>query len=238
MELPKTFTCRSGNFKHLNGRPKLSYSQYNSYNDPEYKYDYYVQYFMGFKIAGNDFSTYGGSVGEYIEHKAIGEEKRGVLSDEDVQFLDEMIDYPANSVYEDEVALDLGEFVVEGYIDRTHYDFNNIIHIRDYKSGNLLTKADYYASDEYQQTTIYCYFKEKQGFKIGTSEVFMVGRKGNSLEGKGNFKMRLSGEHLVIPTPYSTERGEKAIKSLKDTAKKISDEYKIYLKIFGDNGKN
>lgn len=233
MILPKTFTCRSGNYKHLNGKPKLSYSQYNSYNDPEYKLEYYLQYFMGIKVAGNDFSEFGTSVGEYIEHKAIGEVKTGHLSESDISVLDTVVDYPDNSVYEDEVALDLGDFVVEGYIDRSHYDLNNVIHIRDYKSGNLDTKAEYYASEEYKQTTVYCYFKVGQGFKIGNSEVFMLGRKGNSLEGKGNFKMRLSGDYKIIPTPYSTERGEEAVKSLRDTAKNISEDFEIYLKYFG-----
>lgn len=232
MNLPKKYKSRSGHYSELDGKPKLSYSQYNSYKDPEYQNDYYVQYFMDVKLPSGEFAEFGTGCGEYIEHKAKNEIKTGCLSEEDVNILNDIIDFPENCVYEDEVALDLGDFVVEGYIDRSLYDLNNVIHIRDYKSLNIDKKSAYYASEEYGQTTLYCYFKEKQGFKIGISEVFGLGRKGTSLSGKGNFKMRLSGEYKIIPTPYTTERGEQVIADIRKVAKQISDEYTIYQKLF------
>jgi len=232
MLLPKKFEDRFGTHPEHKGKPKTSYSMCNSYEEEEYRDDVYIQYFLGIRLEGNDFSTFGSSCGEYIEHRAKGELRQGELSDDDIKILNEIIDYPDNCVYEDEVVLDFGDFVMEGYIDRTQYDLNNIVNIRDYKTLNISTKAEYYASEEYKQTTLYCYFKEQQGFKIGRSEVFGIGRKGSSLNGKGNFKMRLSGEHIIIPTHYSKERAEKAIKDIKETTQKISNDYSIFLKYF------
>lgn len=230
--LPKKYESRSGDYAHLNGKYKLSYSQYSSYSDEQYQNDYYVQYFLGIRLPSGEFAEFGSAVGEYIEYKAKGELKQGLLSEEDMKVIDSCVDFPDGCVYEDEVALDLGDFVVEGYIDRSHYLLDNKIAIRDYKTLNIDKKADFYASDEYGQTTLYCYFKETQGFQIETSEVLGLGRKGTSLNGTGNWKMRLSGEYKIIPTPYSKERAEQVINKIKQTAEKISDEYKIFLKLF------
>lgn len=231
--LPKVFDDRNGTFPEHKNKMKLSYSQYNSYNDPEYKLEYYLQYFMGIKLPSGEFAEFGSAVGEYIEARGAGELKQGLLSEDDMNAINASVDFPDNCVYEDEVVLDLGDFVLEGYIDRTKYELNNIVKIRDYKTLNIDKKSAYYASDDYKQTTIYCYFKESQGFTIGGSEVFGLGRKGTSLSGTGNFKMRLSGDTTIIPTPYSRERAEKAINDIKETAVKISNDYKVYLKYFG-----
>lgn len=232
--LPKYFDDRNGTYPQHKGKIKLSYSQYNSYNDPEYKLEYYLQYFMGIKLPSGEFADFGSAVGEYIESRGQGEIKQGILSQEDVEILENIVTYPDNCVYEDEVVLDLGDFVLEGYIDRSEYKLANVVDITDFKTLNIDKKSAYYASNDYKQTTIYCYFKEQQGFVIGNSQVVGLGRKGNSLNGTGNFKMRLSGESKLIPTPYSKERAEEAIKDIRETAKKISDDYKIYLKLFGE----
>ena len=74
--------------------------------------------------------------------------------------------------------------------------------------------------------------KEKEGYKVIKSEVLGFGRKGSSLTGIGNFKMRLSGVVEEIPTPYTKERGEKIIEDITKVVHQISDDYKIYLKYF------
>lgn len=232
MVLPKDFKDKFGTHPEHKGKPKCSYSMCNAYNSEEYRDDMYLKYFLGIDVPSGDFAEFGTSCGEYIEYKAKGEERLGHLSEEDVKILDSKIEYPDNCVYEDEIVIDFGEFVLEGYTDRTHYDFNNVVHIRDYKTLNIPKKVSYYESDEYLQTVLYAYQKEKEGFKIGDVEVFGLGRKGSSLEGNGNFKMRLSGETKVIPTPYTKERAKKAVKFIKDTVKKIEKDYLIYRKYF------
>jgi len=237
MQLPRIFEDDKGLYPHLKGKPKISYSQYSSYKDLEYQNDYYVQYFSGIKLPSGEFAEFGSSCGEYIQH--IGEKNktpdRGCLSLEDCEILLSKVDYPNNCVYEEEVIIDCGDFCAQGFIDRACYDGKNV-EIRDYKSLNL-SKPEKYESEDYNQTTLYCHEREQKGFTVTKSEVFGLGRKGSSLSGTGNFKMRLSGEVKVIPTPYSKERAEKALKDLREVAEKISEDYKIYLKYFGSKNK-
>lgn len=234
MLLPKIFEDRNGKYPALKGKPKLSYSQYTSYKDPEYQPDYYVQYFSGAKLPSGEFADFGSACGEFIEAYAQGEIKQGLLSEEDMEILKKEIEYLPNCVYEDEVGLDLGGFVIEGYIDRTHYTLNDEkeIDITDFKTLNIEKKSAFYASEEYGQTTLYCRHKEDEGFKIRSSQVVGLGRKGSSLSGKGNFKMRLSGEVVVIPTPYTRERSEKVLDDIRKVAKEIAEDYRVFLKYF------
>lgn len=232
--LPKLFEDRNNTRPECKLKPKLSYSQYSSYKDPEYQNQYYLQYFLGVDLPSGEFAEFGSSCGEYIEDVANDERepRGGVLSNEDIEILDSIIDYPDGCVYEDEIIVDLGDFCLEGYSDRTWYKNDTDIEIRDYKSLNLDKKAAFYASEEYGQTTLYCYQKEKEGYNIVNSEVFGLGRKGSSLEGTGNFKMRLSGDYKIIPTPYSKERAEKVIADITKVAHQISDDFKVYQKYF------
>ncbi len=231
--LPKTFQDKNDKRPECKGKPKLSYSQYTSYKDPLYQDDYYVQYFSEIELPSGEFAFFGGCCGEFIEdvgNKAIPA-RVGCLSEDDTKVLMEL-DYPDNCVYEDEIIIDLGEFCLEGYTDRTWYKENNEIEIRDYKTLNLDKKKDFYASDDYGQTALYSHQKEKEGYVVTKSEVCGLGRKGSSLSGTGNFKMRLSGQVEIIPTPYTEERGKKIIADITEVVHQISDEYKIYQKYF------
>jgi hypothetical protein len=222
--------------KTLDGKPKLSYSQYSSYKDPEYQNQYYIQYFSGIDLPSGEFALFGSSVGEFIQD--VGElttpPRIGCLSQEDVEVIMSNITFPPNCVYEDKVIVDCGDFFLEGYIDRTQYLAEKEIEIEDFKTLNLDKKKDFYASEEYGQTALYCYQKEKEGYKVVRSFVTGFGRKGSSLSGAGNFKMRLSGVVEQIDTPYTKERGEKIIEDITKVVHQISDEYQVFLKYFGE----
>lgn len=236
--LPKVFEDKNNKRPECKGKPKLSYSQYTSYKDPEYQNQYYVQYFSGIELPSGEFAQFGTSCGEFIEDMGnrITPVRLGYLSQEDVEIL-MTLDYPDNAVYEDEIIVDLGEFCLEGYTDRTIYRDNKEVEIRDYKTLNLDKKKDFYASDDYGQTALYSHQKELEGYKVIKSEVCGLGRKGSSLSGTGNFKMRLSGQIEVIPTPYTEERGKKIIEDITNVVHKISDDYKIFLKYFAKKEK-
>jgi hypothetical protein len=232
--LPRVFEDRSGKHSNQKGKPKLSYSQYTSYKDPLYQDDYYVQYFSGINLPSGEFAEFGSSCGEYIEDVAnkVKEPRVGCLSEEDIKFLDESIDFPEGCVYEDEIIVDMGDICSEGYADRITYYEGNKISVRDYKTLNIKTKSEFYASEEYGQTSLYSFQKEREGYTIVNSEVFGLGRKGSSFNGTGNFKMRLSGDTIIIPTPYTTERGQAVVDSMLSVAKEISEDYKVFLKYF------
>jgi hypothetical protein len=231
MRLPKVYEDRNGLFPQHKGKPKGSYSQVTSYRDEKYRYDYYVQYFFGFQVEGNEFSDFGGSCGEVIQ--AIGEKWEtiplGVLSDEDVGHIKNIVDFPPNSKYEDEICADFVDFVMEGYIDRAEY-VGNVVNILDYKTGNIGDKVEYYGNKDYGQTVLYGKAKEDEGFEVGYCGVHLLGRKGSSLSGTGNHKMRLSGEHAHVETPYSKARAKEVEKEIRTVINQIANDYEIYLK--------
>lgn len=232
--LPKIYEDRNGKYPQHKGKYKISYSQYTSYKDPDYQNDYYVQYFSEIKLGGNVFSDFGGYCGTKIEHNALGKEYDTPLLEADLAILRDKIDYPDNCVYEDEICVDFGDFVCEGFIDRTWYKEDGV-EVLDYKTLNLEKKKAFYASEEYGQTTLYCYDREQAGYAILNSSVCGLGRKGTSFEGTGNYRIRLSGEVEYIPTPYSKERAEKVIADMTKVAYQISEDYRIYLKYFKNN---
>lgn len=232
--LPKTFTdfSKDGKYKHLDGKPKLSYSQVNSWKDVKYKPDYIKKYFVGIDVPGNMFTDYGSAVGTYIESIGTNDndchkEYEHWLSDFDREFLNSM-DYPDNCVYEDMIVVDCGRFVMEGYIDRSLYEGNKIS-IRDFKTGSIDKKTSEYSSPDYNQTTLYSYQKELEGYEIIDSEVALLDRAGNN---SAKSPIRLTGKISIIPTPYSTERALNFLKSVENTAEEISEAYQKYLKFF------
>lgn len=231
--LPKIFKNTTGNpeFDVYNGRFYISYSQLTSYLDETYWMEYYTQYFSGIKSEGNDFSEYGGIVGSTIEQIGCNQEVTTEISREDLEIIKATFNFEGDNKYEDPCIIDFGDFILIGYADKVLYEGTEV-EVMDVKTLNLDKKADYYASKDYRQTTLYSYYFETKGYKIKDSYVFGFGRKGSSLDGQGNFKMRLSGEVKKIPTPYSKERAEEALEYVRETTKKISEDWKIYQKLF------
>ena len=218
----------------LEGKAKISYSQYSSYKDSEYQDQYYIQYFSGISLPSGEFAEMGTSAGQFIEDVGMGtaHPRTGCLSKEDVEIILDKITFPPNCIYEDKIIVDCDDFYIEGYADRIKYLDNKEVEVEDFKTLNIDTKKKFYESEEYGQTALYSYQKEKEGYKVVRSFVTGLGRKGSSLDGKGNFKMRLSGVVEQIETPYTKERGEKVIEDITKVVHQISDEYKIFLKYF------
>lgn len=236
MILPRVFEIKEDNpnyekYKHHIGKAKLSYSQINAWIDPTYKYDYIKSYFANVRSESGIFAEFGSAVGEFIEYKAKNEERISeMLSESDVDIILNEVDFPKNCVYEDMVVIELADnLVMEGYIDRCLYLPNKEVVIRDYKTGNIKTKASYYGSNEYLQTQLYMYQKIKEGYKCGGCEVLMLGRAGN---GVGNNNLRLTGESLLIQNGYDEKLIKEYLKNAKKVAKEISELYKTYIKYF------
>ncbi len=234
MDLPKKFKNFTSDprWDKYEGKPQLSYSQYTSFNDKSYWREYYVQYFSGIKSESNEFAEFGSLIGTTIEQIGLGQEITTGISDEDLKVIKENFDFTGKNKYEDFILIDCGWFVIIGFADRVKYLPKKTVEVEDVKTLNIKTKSSFYVSDEYQQTNLYAYFFESDGFKIKDCSVVGFGRRGNSINGTGNYKMRLDGEVVKIPTPYTKERAEKAISKIKETAEQIAKEYEIYQKLF------
>jgi hypothetical protein len=230
LNLPSIYENRSGNpeLEQFVGRPKLSYSAYNSFKEPAYKGEFFGVYFLGEPRTGTIFTEYGSAVGMYQE---TGEPQE-YLSQSDKKILDEKIGRPKGAIYEKELVIDRGSYVIQGFCDRIIID-SEFIDVVDFKTGSIEKKKKDYESEDYQQTTLYCYGLEQMGYKIKNSGVILMDRKGNTLEQGNKNVLRLTGDMEYISTPYSKERAEKFLKSFDKTAKDIEEYYSVYQKYFG-----
>ena len=224
LDLPKVYENEGGKYPQHVGKPKLSYSAYNSFNEEAYKGEFFANYFLGKRGEGNIFTEFGGKCGTLFETDT----ETSDLSEFDVSVI-KGLERPANSLYEVEIVVDRGSYVIQGFIDREYLDTEGNLVIDDLKTGAIDKKAKDYASQDYQQTTLYSFQRELEGEHIAYSGVILLDRKGN---GQEKYPLRLTGEIARIPTPYSKKRAETFLKSFDKTAKKIEEYHKVYKKYF------
>lgn len=222
LDLPKVYENEGGNYPQHVGKPKLSYSAYNSFLEEAYKGEFFANYFLGIRSEGNIFTEYGSKCGEYLEKL-----EKSDLSEFDISVL-EKLERPENARYEVEVVIDRGSYVIQGFIDQEFKVPDGLV-IKDLKTGAIDKKAKDYASEDYQQTTLYAYQRELEGEKVVYSGVMLLDRKGN---GQEKYPLRLTGEIADIPTPYSKERAEAFLKKFDKVAMQIEEYHKVYKKYF------
>ncbi len=236
LQLPSKYDYKEGisrpEHEKFHGRPKLSYSAYGSFNEPAYKGEFFGTYFLKAPRTGTIFTEFGSAVGGFMET----EEPQDLLSKFDMETLLNKIGRPKGAEYEREIIIDRGSYIIQGFIDRVEYVRINGamggVEVIDFKTGAIDKKAKDYASGDYQQTTMYAYALEQLGYDIAYSGVKLADRKGNTLEAGNKNVLRLTGEVMDIPTPYSTERAEKFLTKFDKTAKEIEAYWKVYQKYF------
>lgn len=224
--LPKKYEVNENTpekYRKFEGRSKLSYSQYTSWVDPLYKLDYIQQYMLGFPRTSNIFAEFGSACGAYFEKLEVDYE---LLSNRDVSVLEKLV-RPDDAVYEGEIVIDLGNFVVQGFIDQEYF-VKNLLTIEDLKTGNTGNKVSFYGGPKYQQTTLYAHTRILEGYELGYSGVTLLGRKGR---GDQSNPLYLTGDIIRIPTPYSKERAEMAMSHIRAAAYEISECYQLLLKL-------
>jgi hypothetical protein len=224
--LPKVYEIKEDTpekYHKFAGRPKISYSQYTSFKELMYRGSYIGGYFLGIKDDGNIFSTFGGKCGEYWE-----KEKCSDLGEGDILVL-QTLPRPSTAKYETEIVVDRGTYVIQGFVDQEDEPEEGKLIITDLKTGNHTDKPKFYGGKDYQQTTLYSYCRDLEGYEILESKVLLLERKGNGAE---KHPLRLSGKLLEIPTPYSRKRAETFLKELDKTVNIISNYFRVYNKIF------
>ena len=231
--LPSIYKEREDNpvperFKKYIGRPAMSYSTYTAFEEEGYRGEWLGNKFLNTPKEDTIFTLFGSSVGAYQETK----KPQPYLTSFDMSVLDK--ENPANpqAEYEREVVIDRGSYILYGFIDRLIGVENKVVDLVDFKTGAIDKKAKDYESDNYNQTTMYCYGLEEEGFTINSSGVILFDRKGNTLEEGNKNVLRLTGDIKYINTPYSRERAEKFLLKVDETAKKIEEYFKVYNKHF------
>lgn len=226
LKLPKVYeiTDRTPEqYKKHKGKPKLSYSAISSFLEDGYRGEFFQTYFLGKRSEGNIFTAYGSLVGAYME---LGVDESKELSNFDISVLDKF-GRTKNALYEAEIVIDRGSYCIQGFIDEQVEVKPKLLTIKDFKTGAIDKKEAFYASQEYQQTTLYSHQRVLEGFGIDYSGVVLFDRKGN---GQEKYPLRLTGEILNIPTPYSTERAEKVLAKFDEVALEIERYFRIFNK--------
>lgn len=236
--LPTTFKDRTKDNKYAKyeGMPKLSYSQITSWLEPEYRNEYIRGYFIGTPREGSIFTEFGSACGTFLE--SIGTKDPGahepykhILSQSDRDILTANISFSDNQVYEDYIVINVDDlFIIEGYADRISYsrDNKNVI-VEDFKTGSIQKKTSYYAGPDYNQTRLYAYAKELEGYNVHDCKVILLDRKGNGSE---KHPLRLTGLVQEIETKYSLKAVGEFLEKAKRTAQDISENYQKFLKYF------
>jgi len=229
LQLPSKYINRSGDPKYdkFVGRPKLSYSAYGSFNEPAYRGEFFGTYFLDAPRTGTIFTEFGSAVGGFMETG----EPQDYLTDFDMNVLREA-GRPEGAIYEYEIIIDRGDYIIQGFIDRMIVDAVGGVDVVDFKTGSIEKKKKDYESLDYQQTTMYAYALYQEGYDINSSGVILFDRKGNTLEAGNKNVLRLTGDIEHIPTPFSIERAEKFLTKFDKTAKEIEEYYKTFKKYF------
>jgi hypothetical protein len=206
---------------HL-GKPYISYSSITAWE--EYREDFIKQKFVGIKLDGGVYAELGSYLGEAVENGFFAEENPHEFTGQE-NF--QLIERPENAQYERMILIDMGDYVVIGFIDILHEYEPKVVHVRDLKSGGK-GKEKYYMSKEYIQVILYALALEREGYKIGKTDVWFVRRTGSHVRPP----LHISDEQFNIPLTYDEERKQYALDKTDRVVREISDCYRTYNKIF------
>ena len=204
--------------------PYMSYSQYTSFNEiGEFHYQMVLNYLFGIKLESRfgAYAEYGTACGEHIEDKS--RKDHPMLNSKDKGILGKYIDgLPEHCQYEREIWLERKGYFILGYEDVFIEDQGDGVEVIDAKTGSIVKKGPFYASDKYGQTNLYAYFEDTvKKNKIKDCKVIMFDRVGNAMKEDPD-ELHLSGQVKDIPTPYSRERAEKVLAKMDATAVKLA----------------
>ena len=232
IELPSVLTKDSWFYEankemcdpHL-GKPYISYSSVNSWED--YREDFIKQKFAKIEVPGSVYANFGSYLGEAVEHGKFGENPDGFVGQENFQpFLD---DRPEGAEYEKMILIDMGDYVILGFIDIFSLNEDEAAIVVDLKTGGK-GKEKQYESEDYIQIPLYAKAIEDQGIKIATTGVWFVRREGSHIKPP----LAVSKDQFWIELPYNEERVKYALDKVDRVVKEISSCYKTYKKIFGN----
>lgn len=206
--------------KDEEGKYYLSYSQINTWKKS--KREYIRQYFFGEKFLGNDYTDFGGKIGEALEYNDFSN-----FTEKEQELLKTI---PRYDQFEREIKLQMDGFYIKGYIDTNtseNTDKKELVKkIADYKTGDCDKKEAEYASDDYIQLDIYAAaIQQETGVLPEEVYVHLIDRKGNAFSGE---KLVLGDKLITITKEVNDQR----IKEVKDFVQEVAEEISEYYKLF------
>ncbi len=223
-KLSKDFRFYKGNEKlidpHL-GKFYISYSTISSWE--EYRTDFIKEKLAGIKLPESIYAAFGTWVGESVEHGAEQSNNYGFTGAENLK----LIKRTENDKYERMILIDMGDYVIIGFIDIMTEIAPMVADVRDIKTGGA-KKEDQYKKDEYIQTTLYSKALADEGYTINSMGIWFCRRTGSHIKPPLN----LSTEQFYIPLEYNEKRVKYALDKTDRVVKEISEFYKVYQKYF------
>lgn len=205
---------------HL-GKYYISYSTVSSWED--YRSDFIKQKLVGIKLPDSIYGSFGTWVGTSVEHGEVQPNNYGFTGEENIN----LIQRTENDKYERMILIDMGEYVIIGFIDIMREVEPMVAEVEDIKTGGA-KKEEEYKKESYIQTTLYSKALEDEGYTIKKSGVWFCRRTGSHIKPPLN----LSTEQFYIPLEYNEKRVKYALDKVDRVVKEISEFWKIYQKIF------
>jgi hypothetical protein len=206
---------------HLN-KPYISYSTVQSWF--EYREDFIKEKLAKIPQKHGIYKSLGSYIGEAIENGQFSSENiDGFIGQENLNF-DKI--RPMNGEYEKMILIDMGEWVIIGFID-IYSENEDGCTVFDVKSGGA-KKEDYYKSPEYIQVILYARAMEILGKKIKKTGVYFIRREGSHVRPP----LKIGEEQFVIPLEYNEERVKFALDKVEKAVKEISEFKNIFDKFF------
>lgn len=230
--LPKVY--KGGNEKYV-GKPMISWSQIETWNDKagfstglKGLQEYILKYFTGATFPDMGWGTFGTEAEGYICEREYADK----FTDAEKEVLNKI---EPLGVFQQEIVIDFGEFVVLGFIDDAKPDFKLI---RDYKTKSEDSKKDLHLPKKHQLELYALWVLQEYGF-IPEAEYMVIERLGGKECMSGGGRDALSIGKQVWHEPYrntgiiTAERLEETKALVLKTVEEISSFYRTYVKVFG-----
>lgn len=225
--LPKVY--KGGNEKFV-GKPMISWSQIETWNDKQGfntglkgNQEYILKYFSGATFPDMGWGQFGTEAEGYICERQyvenFTEEERAVL--DTIEPL---------GVFQQEVLVDFGEFVVLGYIDDASPDFKRI---RDYKTKSESSKKDLHEDKKHQLELYALWVLQEYGF-VPEAEYCVIERLGGAecMKGGGREVLKIGKQVWYEPYTIAEGRLEETKQLVLNSVKEISAAYRTFKKVF------
>lgn len=210
---------------HL-GKFYISYSTVSSWED--YRTDFIKQKLAGIKLPDSIYGSFGSWVGTSVEHGEIQANNYGFTGGENIN----LIERKEGDEYERMILVDMGEYVIIGFIDIMRELSPLVADVEDIKTGGA-KKEEEYKKESYIQLILYAYALVLEGYKINKIGVWFCRRTGSHIKPPLN----LSTEQFYIPLDYTGERVKYALAKVERVVSEISEYFTCYEKYFAQNKK-